>query len=265
MRKIGQGDKSEVFTLPSGGILKLFFPHYAMLAPVEHGISRILVAADVPAPRVEKIMEMNGRPGLVFRDLREGETLSRAVRARPWEVFGAARRLAKLHASIHERSAPELPSQRARLAEEIRTSDAVTDAVRQRALATLNDLPDGTAVCHMDVHMLNVIVHSDEPVLIDWVLAVQGNPLADVAAAVLQLRFGEYPRALAARGALVLGRAAFCRTYLRHYLALRSCRAEQVTRWELPVAVALAGRRAGRMRQQLLSRIDALCAGAGVP
>jgi hypothetical protein len=29
-------------------------------------------------------------------------------------------------------------------------------------------------------------------------------------------------------------------------------------RWELPVAAALAGRREGRMRRQLLNRIDSL-------
>jgi thiamine kinase len=261
MRKIGQGDKSEVFALPEGGILKLFFPHYATLAPVEHEVSRALVAAGVPAPRVERLLEVDGRPGLVFSDLPEGETLSHAVRARPWAFLTAARDLAELHAAVHERSSAALPSQRERLESEIRESDAVTDGARQAALAALDGLPDGTAVCHMDVHMLNVIVHPAGSVLIDWVRAVRGNPLADVATAVLQLRFGEYPRGLAARGALAMGRAVFWRTYLRRYLELRSLDAASVAGWELPVAVGLAGRRAGRMRAQLQHRIGTLLAG----
>lgn len=265
MRKIGQGDKSEVFALPDGGILKLFFPHFAGLAPVEHEVSRALAGARVPAPRVERLLQLEGRPGLVFGDLPEGETLSRAVRARPWTLVSAARALAELHAAVHEHSSGALPSQRERLEAEIRASDAVDAAAREAALAALARLPDGTAVCHMDVHMLNVIVHRGRPVLIDWVLAARGNPLADVAVAVLQLRFGDYPHGLGSRAALALGRAVFWRVYLRRYLELRSCPADSVARWELPVAVALAGRRAGTMRQQLIGRIRTLLAGGEAP
>ena len=256
MRKIGQGDKSEVFAMPEGGILKLFFPRYTELAPVEQEISRLLAIAGVPAPRVERLIEVDGRLGLVFGELPEGETLSRAVRARPWAILSAARGLAELHAAVHGCPAADLPSQRERLESEIRASSAVTAEVRETALTVLGGLPDGAAACHMDVHMLNVIVHPAGLALIDWVLAVRGNPVADIAAAVLQLRFGEYPRGLAARSALAAGRAVFWRAYLRRYLELRPCPADQVAAWELPVAVALAGRRAGRMRQQLQGRIE---------
>lgn len=261
MRKIGQGDKSEVFALPDGTILKLFIPRFAALAPVEEEVARALAAAGVPAPRVERVIELDGRPGLVFGDLPEGETLSRAVRARPWELVSAARALAELHAAVHEHSSTALPSQRERLEAEICASDAVSERARRAALEALAGLPDGTAVCHMDVHMLNVIVHRGRPVLIDWVLAARGNPLADVAVAALQLRFGEYPRGWGARAALAVARAVFSRTYLRRYLELRRCSAESVARWELPVAVALAGRRAGTMRRQLLGRIETLVTG----
>jgi aminoglycoside phosphotransferase (APT) family kinase protein len=260
VRKIGQGDKSEVFALPEGGILKLFWPHHAALAPVEYDLSRALVCAGVSAPGVERLLDVAGRPGLVFEGLPVGETLSQAVRARPWAILAAAHDLADLHAAVHERSSSELPSQRDRLETEIRESDAVTEAARRAALAELEGLPDGSAVCHMDVHMLNVIVHGGGTVLIDWVLAVRGNPLADVATAVLQLRFGEYPRGLVARSALALGRAVFWRAYLRRYLERRNVDAASVARWELPVAVGLAGRRAGRMRRQLQHRIDTLMA-----
>lgn len=42
MIKIGEGHKSEVFLLPDGRILKLFFPHLAELAPEEAEIARSL-------------------------------------------------------------------------------------------------------------------------------------------------------------------------------------------------------------------------------
>ena len=97
--------------------------------------------------------------------------------------------------------------------------------------------------------------------LIDWVLATRGNPLSDVAAAILQLRFGERAKNLVAHAALALGRAAFWRVYRSAYLRARPGGGDELARWELPMAVAFAGRREGRMKQQLLQRIDVLMSG----
>jgi aminoglycoside phosphotransferase (APT) family kinase protein len=261
MRKIGQGDKSEVYMLTDGRILKLFFPHHASLADVEAHLSRLLERAGVHAPRVDEMVEVNGRPGIVFGNLREGQTVSRAVRRRPWRIQGAARQLAELHAAVHECSAPELPSQRERMGDQIRASSGLSAEAQDLALEALRDLPDGEAVCHNDVHMLNMIVYPGGAMIIDWVLATRGNPLADVATAVLQLRFGEQPQRLAARWSLEAGRALFQRAYVRRYLELRTCPTEELARWELPVAVALAARREGRMLRQLLRRVHELVDG----
>ena len=54
--------------------------------------------------------------------------------------------------------------------------------------------------------MLNVIVSPGNSMIIDWMLATRGNPLADIASAVLQLRYGELPRGLIARSALGMGK-----------------------------------------------------------
>lgn len=258
MRKIGQGDKSEVYVLSDGRILKLFFPHHASLADVEAHLSALLARAGVHAPRVDEMVKVDGRPGIVFGNLREGETVSRVVRERPWRIHGAARQLAELHAAVHECRAPELPSQRERIGDQIRASSELSAEARQMALEVLGNLPDGEAVCHNDVHMLNVIVYPGGGMIIDWVLATRGNPLADVATAALQLRFGEQPQRRAARWSLEAGRALFQRTYLRRYLELRSCPTGELARWELPTAVALAGRREGRMRRQLVRRVHEL-------
>jgi len=258
MIKIGQGHKSEVFELPDGRVLKLFFSRFASLAPVEIAICDSLARAGVLAPRVDETIEVDGRPGIVFRNLKVGQTLSSAIRTKPWQILAVARDLARLHAGVHECSSHELPSQRTRLEEEIRASVGPTEEARSAALRALGELPAGELVCHNDIHGLNVIVHPSGSMIIDWVLATQGNPLADIATGVLQLRFGEQPRGLAARAAQELGRAVFWRAYLRRYLELRPCRAGELARWELPVAVALAGRREGRMRRQLLKRIEYL-------
>jgi len=159
---------------------------------------------------------------------------------------------------VHECTSDDLPSQREQITQEIETGDGLDTGVKNSALRVLSELPDGNAVCHNDIHMLNVIVHPVDSMIIDWMLATRGNPLADVASAVLQLRFGEQPRGLVARSALEIGRAIFWRIYLNRYLRIRPVPNDELKRWELPVAVALAGRREGRMRSQLLQRVDSL-------
>jgi aminoglycoside phosphotransferase (APT) family kinase protein len=260
MRKIGEGHKSEVFVLEDGRILKLFFPHFAYLAAEERNISAILARAGVDAPRVDEEREVDGRPALVFGNLPEGQTLSAAIRKQTWRILSAAGNLARQHAMSHERSSSELPSQRERMELEIREAAGVPEAAREAALSTLHSLPDAAAVCHNDIHMLNVIEHGHGVTIIDWALATRGHPGADVATATLQLRFGERPRGFLPALALEAGRAVFWRAYLRNYLRVGRCRWDEIRRWELPVAVALAGRREGRMRQQLLDRIAAITA-----
>ena len=144
---------------------------------------------------------------------------------------------------------------------EIETSDAISPEVRDLAMRVLEDLPDGNTVCHNDIHMLNVIVHSSGATLIDWVLATRGNPVADLAGAILQLRFGQQSEGLLAKAAQEVGREAFWRLYLRYYLSLRPVAAHELLRWQLPVAAALAGRREGRMRAQLQEHIVHLLTG----
>jgi aminoglycoside phosphotransferase (APT) family kinase protein len=258
VRKIGQGDKSEVFELPDRRILKLFVPRYVDLAPVEAGISAVLERAGVVAPRAEEMIEVEGRPGIVFGGLKTGRTLATDVRSRPWTILAAARNLAEMHAAVHKCRSSELPSQRQRIEEEIQRSRDIGERARHLALQALHSLPDDDVVCHNDIHMNNIIVHDDGAAIIDWVLATRGNPLADVANALLQLRYGDQPNGLVARAALEGGRAVFWRTYRWQYLRLQPDRVDELARWELPVAAGLAGRREGRMRRQLLQRVAAL-------
>jgi len=261
VRKIGSGHKSEVFVQEDGSILKLLVPEFASLAPAEVEIARALERAGVAAPRVRDVVTIEGRPGIVFSDLRAGVTLSQAVRSAPWKVFSAARELAAVHAAVHRCRSSELPSQREKLEGEIQGAVAVPLEARSAALKRLESLPDGDTVCHNDVHMLNVIVDDRGCMLIDWVLAARGNPLSDVAAAILQLRFGDRGGNPVSHAALEFGRAAFWRAYRRSYLRLRPGDADELARWELPMAVAFAGRREGRMLTQLQRRIAEIMAG----
>ena len=254
MKKIGQGEDAEIFTLDGRRVLKLFFPHHRDLAEPEADITRRVQQVGLPAPQVNRTVEWDGRRGILFDGFDEGQTLRRWVRTNPWMFFQAARTVAELQAAIHTRSVSSLPSQRAELARQIQEAAVLSAGMKDAALAALERLPDGHAVCHNDLHLNNIIVTSQRSVVIDWVLAAHGHPLSDVARTCLMLRLGVLPANPLASAALRVMRAAFERAYLAGYFQLRPGSIEAVRAWELPVAAALVSRRTIPMqRDQLLA------------
>ena len=81
---------------------------------------------------------------------------------------------------------------------------------------------------------------TEGPVIIDWVDASQGNPLADVARTSLLLRLGELPAHLseAVRQEITRGRQLLHETYMERYLQLREVSLQALKQWEVPVAAA---------------------------
>jgi aminoglycoside phosphotransferase (APT) family kinase protein len=67
-------------------------------------------------------------------------------------------------------------------------------SLRDEVAAALARRPHGEAVCHGDLHPGNVIMSPQGPVIIDWIDASRGDPLADVARSVLLLRHSVLPR-----------------------------------------------------------------------
>ncbi len=102
-----------------------------MRLAAEHGI------------RVPVVHEV--RPDALVMELIPGETMLARIWRRPWQIPGAARVIAGLHARV-------------------------------------NAIPlEGARLVHYDLHPDNVILGRDGPVLIDWTNARAGEPDADVA------------------------------------------------------------------------------------
>ncbi len=259
MKKLGEGGSSEVFALADGRLLKLFYPRTSSYADVEARNIRWAEAAGLPVQSVGALIERDGRRGILFENVELGVTLKRRVRTRPWTLIQAARAFAELHALLHACNLPQLPPQRVELAREIEASEVLDRRMKRVALKALSELPDGTAICHNDFHLENVIVGTTGMVVIDWIWATRGDPLSDVAATLLFLRLGAIPNFTIARQATNKARAFFERIYLRRYMELRPAPVEQIRAWQLPVAAALTYHQTYPRRQrQLLAMIEAL-------
>ena len=93
----------------------------------------------------------------------------------------SARLVAELQADMHACSIPDLPSQRHRLAKALQQAELLPVDMREAGLKALNDLPDGGRLCHGDFHPANILMSARGPIIIDWLDATRGNPLADLA------------------------------------------------------------------------------------
>jgi aminoglycoside phosphotransferase (APT) family kinase protein len=234
---IARGRTAEIYEWQPGWVLKLFY-EWVDLESVEYEarLSRLIHASGLPVPAVGEIVRLNDRLGLPYQKVEGISMWPTAFSKAPWKIFRYARQTAQLHAIIHNNSIEiEIPRQRQRLINKIQHAVALPARLRSKALAELADMPDGAGLCHGDFHPANILVNGENAVVIDWIDATLGNPLADVArttilllgAAACQVRSGLQK----------IGVYLFHYAYRRHYFRLRPGGEQEYIRW-LPLVAA---------------------------
>jgi len=249
---IALGRTAEVYAWEEGQVLKLFQDWFsADGVQYEARIARAVHAAGLPVPAVGEVVEIEGRLGLIYERV-DGVSMGEILAAKPWMLPRFARLLAELHADMHASSiAPDLPSQHQRLEDKIRAAEALPPDLREAALRALGQMPDGDQLCHGDFHPGQVLMTSRGPVIIDWIDAARGNPLADVArSSVIML----------GRGPSVpwLLRAAarwFHAVYLNRYFRLRPGGRQQSAAWRPIVAAARLSENIPELQDWLLAQV----------
>jgi uncharacterized protein (TIGR02172 family) len=221
----------------------------------EARIARLVHAAGVPAPVVGDILEVNGRTGLLYERV-DGLSMIESINQKVGTLSQFARVWAELHADMHARSAvPELPSQRAELARHIRAAEMLPSDLQCAALRALEAMPDGDRLCHGDFWPGNILMSSRGPIIIDWICATRGNPLADVARSSVLL-LGALASPLFPRAQKAIIRRAHT-TYLKRYFQLRPEGREQCTAWQPIVAAARLNENVPGVQAWLLATVAA--------
>lgn len=187
---IAQGRTAEIYLWDDQHVLKL----YRTWCPsdwveYEARVARAIHEAGIPSPAAAEIVEVNGRRGLIYERV-EGVSMLAEMNAHPWRFLKYARVLAELHVQINQKSTNGLPSYKDRLHYDISDSSHLSTDLREKVLAMLDNLPDGTNVCHGDFHPGNVILAKAGPVVIDWMTACSGSLWTDVARTSLLLSIG---------------------------------------------------------------------------
>ena len=236
---IGQGRTAEVFAWGEGQILKLYRPDMPReWADYEARVGRLVTEAGLAAPAIGDVVEVDGRAGILYERI-EGPTMLAAAVRKPWTLFRSGAQLAELHAAMHACPAEGLPRQRESLRRAISRAPRLAETARAQALQALEALPNGDRLCHGDYHPENILMAASGPVVIDWMTATCGNPVADVARTSLLFRIGRLPpgSSMSKQALVSTSRRLYHGAYLRRYAQLRPLPRPELDAW-LPVLAA---------------------------
>ncbi|WP_420629340.1 phosphotransferase family protein [Candidatus Leptofilum sp.] len=253
---IAYGATAEIYAWEEGQILKLFFDWFGREnIEYEARMARAVYASGLPVPAVGEMVVVNGRIGLIYERV-AGKSLFEVMPSKPWTIFRYARRMAEMHVEMHANPLePEIPRQRERLVRKIKAAKALPDALRVRVLATLAKMPDGNQICHGDFHPGNVMASPQSEIIIDWIDATRGNPLADLARSSI-IALGAAASSQTPKRTDKMFVRLFHRLYLRHYFSLRSEGRGEYGRWLPIVAAARLSENIPELEQWLLAQAE---------
>jgi aminoglycoside phosphotransferase (APT) family kinase protein len=236
-KPITHGRTAEIYAWEDGWVLKLFHDWFSEeSAKTEAKLARAVQAAGLPVPAVGEIIEIGNQLGLLYQRV-EGSSILEQVRARPWALPMFSRLLAELQSEMHDNDTIlGLPPQRRRLEHKIHHAQGLSPQLKAVALEALAAMPQGTRLCHGDFHFDNVLMTAEGPVVIDWIDATLGRPLADVARSSVILLGILAPGSGATSVEKVMVRWHH-RIYLRHYFRLRPGGEDEYRTW-LPIVAA---------------------------
>ena len=117
-------------------------------------------------------------PSTIKMDLITGKSLADRVLKEKYK--NGVEDLVDLFARMHAIKGLELPKLTPYL-KEVMPKVPVDEALKNRALTYIAELPDEDVLCHLDFHFLNLMYANDDYTIIDWVNAKSGHPLYDFA------------------------------------------------------------------------------------
>lgn len=260
---INAGWEAVIYDVPDdpGKVLKLFNFYSKSDAENEVRMTKSAADAGLPCPTVfGDVVEMNDRVGFYMEKIHGQAFANQGIYGFGADAKELSEEFAQFHVKLHEIEGVEMPLRFKDVAGSyISNSVLLTLDERSKILELLDSLPDGDRVYHGDFHPGNVMRRNDtgELVIVDWVRAMTGHPLADVSRTtmILSTAWMEFFPGIR----VVVRRAiqTFTQRYEEAYFENSDFENENMEPWRIVVAAMRIGeiQSSTRASKQLLKQV----------
>ncbi|MEJ2759761.1 MAG: aminoglycoside phosphotransferase family protein, partial [Anaerolineales bacterium] len=246
---LADGRTAEVYAWGDNQIVKLYREGWTRrTAEFEYRQALASQQTGYRVPQVERVIDLDGRIGIIYQRV-DGPTMLAVLRQKMYRFPYFARQMADLHAEMHTKPASGLEPVHERLAGKIAAVAEFSGAEKDDLHTRLFQLPQEDKLLHGDFHPDNILLTGSGPVIIDWIDATLGHPLADVARTTVIFRFGVPPEEKIVR--LLIG--GITRIYLRRYFRESPYTQADLDAWLLVVAAGRLSENIPHEREPLLA------------
>ncbi|MDR7870107.1 MAG: phosphotransferase [Tissierellaceae bacterium] len=242
-RLIGKGNTANVYEWTDGKVLKLFHQSYPKDAiEKEFQNTRAIAHMNFSKPSAYEIIKYKQQMGIVY-DRLDGELLLDMI-FRTEDLLPCALYMANLHKKILQNSIKNIQSYKVFLKSNIMSTKTEE---REKILLKLEDLPEGSSLCHGDFHPGNIIISNGKAIIIDFMNISSGHYLYDIARTVFLIQYTPVPADVTDKEKLLKVKKTLADLYLQKMSVTRDMIKEY-----LPVIIAA---RAGECPEEILDDI----------
>lgn len=243
MKKTGHGNTADIYNYGGGKVLKLYkkgMPYSA--CNNEFAVMQCVYEKSRVCPRPYEVIKCEGRMGIVM-EMVDGIDYLTLFLKKPWmykKIFVSMIMLQRqVHTQVHEKM-PDVKEKMVTMISELAKNQVLEYEIVYKILKQIEDLPDGTSLCHGDYHPGNIIVGDEKTVVIDWMTAVKGCALYDVAKTVFMIQYNEiYVKGKVLFRLLESVRVYLGKVYLNEYLRIENVKRADFEKWVIPVAASM--------------------------
>ncbi|MDP5274243.1 aminoglycoside phosphotransferase family protein [Chengkuizengella axinellae] len=201
----------------------------------------------LPVARPFELLEINGRPGIVYERIYGKPLLERFLGHLMVDINqkvdlngGDIPLIARTLGEIHNNSNINLPaSHREDLKYLINSVQYLTKEEKENVISILDSLPTKQLLCHGDPNPDNFLIGDDgKAVVIDWMNASIGNPEADVAEFIVMIKYAILPPEIPSQVSEYFYsiREELIQIFMEEYTNLTGITYDEIIPWLTPMA-----------------------------
>ncbi|MTI67897.1 MAG: aminoglycoside phosphotransferase family protein [Firmicutes bacterium] len=251
---IAVGRTAKVYKWDDEKVIKLFNNDINKEAiKKEYKITKKLYENNISNVKVFDLLEYENKTGIIFKNLK-AKPMTKEILYKPWKLKKLAFKLAETHKSILKYVDMKLPRTKGILKRELLKSNYLPSSIKEKIIKHLEDLQIGNRICHGDFHPENILIANKKFIVIDWMTASMGNPLADVARTSLILKYGKLPDSnLFKNLSLEIVRKILYKNYINHYMNITRVSFDEIKEWEIVLAATRLSENIPEKEKELLN------------